>query len=61
MYTCFKLKDYYMILMYMELMLRKLVSTLLYPTELMDGAIVSGNCVSACDKNTSYASFEQPS
>ena len=30
------------------------VPTLLYPTELMDGAIVSGNCVSACDKNPSY-------
>lgn len=25
-------------------------STILYPTESMDGAIVSGNCVSACDK-----------
>ena len=25
---------------------------LIHPTEVMDGAIVSGNCVSACDKNT---------
>lgn len=29
---------------------KQIVPTLLYPTELMDGAIVSGNCVSACDK-----------
>ncbi len=33
---------------------KQIVPTLLYPTELMDGAIVSGNCVSACDKNPSY-------
>ncbi|MCL2558737.1 MAG: glycine/sarcosine/betaine reductase component B subunit, partial [Treponema sp.] len=31
---------------------KKIVPTILYPTEVMDGAIVSGNCVSACDKNT---------
>ncbi len=30
------------------------IPTLIYPTELMDGAIISGNCVSACDKNTTY-------
>ena len=29
---------------------KKTISTLIYPTEVMDGAIVSGNCVSACDK-----------
>ncbi len=33
---------------------KTIVPTLLYPTELMDGAIISGNCVSACDKNTTY-------
>ncbi|MCC5910283.1 MAG: glycine/sarcosine/betaine reductase component B subunit [Clostridiaceae bacterium] len=33
---------------------KKIVPTLLYPTETMDGAIVSGNCVSACDKNPTY-------
>lgn len=33
---------------------KKILPTLLYPTEVMDGAIVSGNCVSACDKNPTY-------
>ncbi len=33
---------------------KQIVPTILYPTEIMDGAIVSGNCVSACDKNPSY-------
>ncbi|WP_099188731.1 glycine/sarcosine/betaine reductase component B subunit [Tepidibacter mesophilus] len=33
---------------------KKIVPTILYPTEIMDGAIVSGNCVSACDKNPTY-------
>jgi glycine reductase len=33
---------------------KKIVPTILYPTEVMDGAIISGNCVSACDKNTTY-------
>lgn len=33
---------------------KQIVPTLLYPTEVMDGAIVSGNCVSACDKNPTY-------
>lgn len=34
--------------------------TIIYPTELMDGAIVSGNCVSACDKNTTYHHLNNP-
>ena len=34
---------------------KQIVPTILYPTEVMDGAVVSGNCVSACDKNPSYA------
>lgn len=33
---------------------KQIVPTILYPTEIMDGAILSGNCVSACDKNPSY-------
>ena len=33
---------------------KQILPTLLYPTETMDGAIVSGNCVSACDKNPTY-------
>ena len=33
---------------------KKILPTILSPTELMDGAIISGNCVSACDKNTTY-------
>lgn len=33
---------------------------LLHPNELMDGAIVSGNCVTACDKNTTYDSMANP-
>jgi glycine reductase len=33
---------------------KKILPTILYPTEIMDGAIISGNCVSACDKNPTY-------
>ena len=33
---------------------KQIVPTILYPTEVMDGAIISGNCVSSCDKNPSY-------
>jgi glycine reductase len=33
---------------------KQILPTILYPTESMDGAIVSGNCVSACDKNPTY-------
>ena len=33
---------------------KQIVPTILYPTEIMDGAIGSGNCVSACDKNPTY-------
>jgi len=39
---------------------KKIVPTVLYPTEIMDGAIVSGNCVSACDKNTTYHHQNNP-
>lgn len=36
------------------------LTTLIYPTETMDGAIASGNCVSACDKNTTYHHLNNP-
>jgi len=39
---------------------KKIVPTILYPTEVMDGAITSGNCVSACDKNTTYHHMNNP-
>lgn len=39
---------------------KRIISTLIYPTEIMDGAIVSGNCVSACDKNTTYHHLNNP-
>ncbi len=39
---------------------KKIVPTMLYPTEIMDGAILSGNCVSACDKNTTYHHLNNP-
>lgn len=39
---------------------KQTLSTLIHPTEIMDGAIVSGNCVSACDKNTTYHHLNNP-
>lgn len=39
---------------------KHILPTILYPTELMDGAIISGNCVSACDKNTTYHHLNNP-
>ncbi|MTI13137.1 glycine/sarcosine/betaine reductase component B subunit [Sansalvadorimonas verongulae] len=39
---------------------KNIVPTLLYPTEVMDGAIFSGNCVSACDKNPSLVHQNSP-
>lgn len=39
---------------------KRLLPTYLSPTEVMDGAIVSGNCVSACDKNTTYHHLNNP-
>ena len=39
---------------------KRMVPTIVYPTELMDGAIISGNCVSACDKNTTYHHLNNP-
>lgn len=39
---------------------KKTLPTILSPTETMDGAIVSGNCVSACDKNPTYVHENNP-
>ena len=39
---------------------KKIIPTLIYPTEVMDGAILSGNCVSACDKNPTYVHMNNP-
>lgn len=39
---------------------KRTLSTIINPTEIMDGAIVSGNCVSACDKNTTYHHLNNP-
>jgi len=40
--------------------MKKSLTTMLSPTEVMDGAILSGNCVSACDKNTTYHHQNNP-
>ena len=39
---------------------KQIVPTFMYPTEIMDGAIVSGNCVAPCDKVTTYHHFHNP-
>lgn len=39
---------------------KKILPTVIYPTEVMDGAILSGNCVSACDKNPTYVHQNNP-
>lgn len=39
---------------------KKILPTLLSPLEVMDGAITSGNCVSACDKNNTYSHQNNP-
>ena len=40
--------------------MKQSMPTIINPTELMDGAIISGNCVSACDKNTTYHHLNNP-
>ncbi|MCL2078674.1 MAG: glycine/sarcosine/betaine reductase component B subunit [Oscillospiraceae bacterium] len=40
--------------------MKQSLTTMISPTETMDGAIVSGNCVSACDKNTTYHHQNNP-
>ncbi|MFQ6671852.1 MAG: glycine/sarcosine/betaine reductase component B subunit [Candidatus Tectimicrobiota bacterium] len=39
---------------------KTILPSLISPTEVLDGAIVSGNCVSACDKNTTYHHVNNP-
>ena len=39
---------------------KKVQTTLMHPNEMMDGAIVSGNCVTASDKNTTYDHENNP-
>lgn len=39
---------------------KQLQTMLMHPNEMMDGAIVSGNCVTACDKNTTYDHENNP-
>lgn len=39
---------------------KKILPTIVSPLEVMDGAIVSGNCVSACDKNSTYSHLNNP-
>ena len=39
---------------------KKTLPSMISPTEIMDGAIVSGNCVSACDKNNTYVHQNNP-
>ena len=39
---------------------KKTLPTILSPTEVFDGAIISGNCVSACDKNPTYVHENNP-
>ena len=39
---------------------KRTLTTIINPTETMDGAILSGNCVSACDKNTTYHHLNNP-
>jgi len=40
--------------------MKESITTLINPTEILDGAIISGNCVSACDKNTTYHHQNNP-
>jgi glycine reductase len=39
---------------------KKILPTLINYTEVFDGAIISGNCVSACDKNSTYYHLNNP-
>ncbi|MBN1332940.1 MAG: glycine/sarcosine/betaine reductase component B subunit [Synergistales bacterium] len=40
--------------------MKNIVPTMVHPNEILDGAMVSGNCVSACDKNTTYHHVNDP-
>ena len=39
---------------------KRSLPTFISPTETMDGAVISGNCVSACDKNNTYVHQNNP-
>ncbi len=39
---------------------KKILPTLINFTEVFDGAVISGNCVSACDKNSTYYHLNNP-
>lgn len=39
---------------------KRIIPSIIHPNETMDGAIVSGNCVSACDKNSTYIHLNNP-
>ena len=39
---------------------KEIIPTLISPTEVMDGAVISGNCVSACDKNATIVHQNNP-
>lgn len=39
---------------------KQFIPTIMYPSEIFDGAIVSGNCVAPCDKVTTYHHLNNP-
>ena len=39
---------------------KQILPTFMYPTEIFDGAITSGNCVAPCDKVTTYHHLNNP-
>lgn len=39
---------------------KQLQTMFMHPNEMLDGAVVSGNCVTACDKNTTYDHLNNP-
>lgn len=39
---------------------KQFIPTFMYPTEIMDGAITSGNCVAPCDKVTTFHHLNNP-
>ena len=39
---------------------QKILPTLIHPNEELDGAVISGNCVAACDKITTYQHQNNP-
>lgn len=39
---------------------KKIIPTVISPTEIMDGAIISGNCVASCDKVTTHLHQNDP-